>query len=43
MSHIDQLLGRMAEVVLKGDKNSQSNSSTKDDDAGGRNSSGEGL
>ena len=43
LSHIDQLLGRMAEVVLKGDKNSQSNSSTKDDDAGGRNSSGEGL
>ena len=40
LNHIDQLLGRMAEVVLRGDKTSQSKSTQEDGSAGGSNSSG---
>ena len=43
MIHINQLLEKMAEVVLKGDRISQSMSSQKDGEARGSNSSGSGL
>ena len=43
LNHIDLLLGRMAEVVLKEEKIRQSKSSKEDNDAGGTKSSpGEG-
>ena len=35
LNHINLLLGRMAEVVLKEDKNGQSKSAKENDDAGG--------
>ena len=44
LNHIDLILGKMAEVVLKGDKASQPQSTNGDDEAGGTaSSSGSGL